>query len=58
MDRLTGVGLHNIQNRLRLNYGEEYRVTIQSEVDIGTCVSVEIPVIKEVEDISAEDTNR
>ena len=58
MDKLTGVGLHNIQNRLRLNYGEDYKLTIQSEVDAGTCVSVEIPVIKEVKDISAEDTNR
>ncbi|MGB4658713.1 MAG: histidine kinase [Mobilitalea sp.] len=58
MDKLTGVGLHNIQNRLRLNYGEEYKLSIQSEVDAGTCVSVEIPVIKEVKDSNAEDTDR
>ncbi|MDF2941301.1 MAG: sensor histidine kinase [Herbinix sp.] len=58
MDKLTGVGLSNIQDRLRLNYGEKFSLILQSEVGIGTCVSVEIPVIKKVEDISAEDTNR
>ncbi len=58
MDKLTGVGLHNIQNRLRLNYGEEYRLTLESKVDVGTCVSVEIPVIRERVETVAEDTDR
>jgi sensor histidine kinase YesM len=57
MDKLTGVGLHNIQNRIRLNYGDEYKLTVESEVDVGTCVSIEIPVVKEVKDCGAEDTN-
>ena len=57
IDKLTGVGLHNIQNRIRLNYGEQYRLIVESEVDVGTCVSLEIPVVKEVEDFNAEDTD-
>lgn len=59
MDKLTGVGLNNIQDRLRLNYGEGYQLLIYSEVGIGTCVSIEIPVAKKVEeDASAENINR
>ncbi len=57
MDKLTGVGLHNIQERLRLNYGEDYHIILESKVDSGTCVVVEIPIIEEVKDINAENIN-
>lgn len=49
IDKLTGVGLHNIQSRIRLNYGEEYRLSVESKVEVGTCVSLEVPIVKEVE---------
>ena len=39
-----GIGLANIQNRLRLYYGEEYGLTVDSEKGIGTTITVVIPV--------------
>ena len=46
MDKLTGVGLHNIQDRMGLNYGEHCQLTIESEIGEGTCVTVVIPVVR------------
>lgn len=53
-DKLTGIGLHNIQDRIRLNYGEKYELTLESEIGEGTCVAVTIPVIKRLEVSDAE----
>lgn len=39
-----GVGLYNIDNRIRLFYGEEYGLTIRSKEHWGTCVTVTIPL--------------
>jgi len=48
IDKLTGVGLHNIQKRIVLNYGEPYKLIIDSEIGKGTCVTLIIPAIKKV----------
>jgi two-component system, sensor histidine kinase YesM len=39
-----GIGLVNIQSRLRRLYGDGYRIDIQSELNIGTTVTVTIPM--------------
>ncbi|SDD02996.1 HAMP domain-containing protein [Paenibacillus sp. UNCCL117] len=40
---LNGIGLSNIQERVKLLYGEEYGLAIESEVGFGTCVRVKLP---------------
>ena len=37
---LTGIGIPNVHERLRLIYGEEYGVTIHSVIGTGTSVSL------------------
>ena len=41
----SGVGLINVNNRIQILFGKEYGVTVESEPDEGTCVSVTIPAI-------------
>lgn len=41
----NGVGLGNIQNRLKLYYGEEYGIQVDSEREIGTAITIEIPFL-------------
>ena len=40
-----GVGLYNINNRVHLYYGNEYGLTIQSRIGMGTLVTLTIPLI-------------
>lgn len=40
---LTGIGIPNVHERLRLIYGEEYGVTIHSVIGTGTSVSLRLP---------------
>lgn len=54
-DKLTGIGLYNIQDRLKLNYGEGYDITIESEIGAGTCVTLVIPIVRKAE--ATEDEN-
>ncbi|MCI8613694.1 MAG: histidine kinase [Lachnospiraceae bacterium] len=42
-----GVGMRNVQERMRLIYGEEASVTIESEADKGTAVTFMLPFITE-----------
>ena len=39
-----GVGLHNVDERLRKTYGEEYRLVTRDNVPRGTVVVVRIPI--------------
>lgn len=39
----TSVGISNVAERIRLNYGEEYEVSIVSDIDRGTKVSIVVP---------------
>lgn len=40
-----GYGLRNINDRLKLAYGEEYGITFASTPGVGTTVTVKIPVV-------------
>lgn len=40
---LNHVGLHNVHERIQLNYGMEYGLTITSEKDMGTTIVVSLP---------------
>ncbi|MNG26167.1 hypothetical protein D3C84_1111210 [compost metagenome] len=39
----SGVGVHNVQERIRIYFGEEYGLTYESELEEGTTVTIEIP---------------
>jgi two-component system, sensor histidine kinase YesM len=39
------IGICNVHERIRLNYGNEYGLTIHSEIDQGTTVTLVLPVI-------------
>jgi len=39
----NGVGVYNVHNRLQLYYGKEYGLIYESEIGIGTTVTIRIP---------------
>lgn len=41
-----GIGIKNVDERIKLIYGEEYGVKIVSEKDYGTIVSIKVPINK------------
>jgi two-component system sensor histidine kinase YesM len=41
----SGVGLYNVHQRIRLRYGPQYGLTIESEPDTGTVVIIKLPAI-------------
>lgn len=47
--RKSSIGLYNINRRIKLNYGEQYGLSIQSTVGEGTMVRVTFPAIRGVE---------
>ncbi|MGO4789554.1 sensor histidine kinase [Paenibacillus sp. 2KB_20] len=46
-DNLPGYGVKNVDDRIKLTYGEEYGVSIFSRLGIGTAVTIRIPVISD-----------
>ena len=48
--RGSGVGVHNVDDRLKLLYGPEYGVTIESVLDEGTTVRMTIPKVRETDE--------
>ena len=42
----SGVGLVNVNNRIHLLFGNEYGITVWSEPDEGTIISVTIPAVE------------
>ncbi|WP_433940759.1 cache domain-containing sensor histidine kinase [Paenibacillus lautus] len=46
-DNLSGYGVKNVDDRIKLTYGEEYGVSIFSRLGIGTAVTIRIPVISD-----------
>lgn len=41
-----GIGVKNVDDRLKIYFGEEYGITIESELDVGTTVTIKIPKIE------------
>ena len=42
-----GIGIKNVDERIKLIYGEEFGVKIDSELGYGTIISIKIPVSKD-----------
>lgn len=43
----TGIGIKNVNDRIKIYFGEQYGLTIQSEQDVGTNVCITMPMVKE-----------
>ena len=39
----SGFGIGNVNKRIRLYYGKQYGLTVQSEYHVGTCATLIIP---------------
>jgi two-component system sensor histidine kinase YesM len=46
----SGVGLVNVHNRIRLLMGEQYGLSVESEEDKGTKITVHLPKIPYTEE--------
>ncbi len=46
----SGVGLVNVNNRIQILFGKEYGLTVESELDEGTTVSICIPAVPYTEE--------
>ena len=38
-------GLYNVNERIRLSFGEEYGITVESTYEVGSCISIHLPKI-------------
>ena len=45
--KISGMGVSNVRDRIKLNFGNEYELRIKSEVGIGTEVYISLPIIYE-----------
>lgn len=45
----TGIGIKNVNDRLRIYFGEGYGLRIESEPDVGSCVEIRMPQVQEGE---------
>ena len=44
--RFTGIGLPNVNKRIKLNYGEEYGLTIESMEFVFTKIKIRLPLVE------------
>ena len=42
----TGIGIRNVNDRLRIYFGAPYGLNITSELDVGTCVEIRMPKVR------------
>lgn len=47
-EKFNSIGIHNIDKRLKLIYGEKYGINIESKVGQGTKVSVLLPILTDL----------
>ena len=43
----TGIGIKNVNDRLKIYFGKNYGLHITSEPDVGTCVEIRMPKVRE-----------
>ena len=43
--RGSGIGVKNVNERIKLYFGEKYGLSIESEPDEGTTVKIHLPVV-------------
>ena len=45
----TGIGIKNVNDRIKIYFGSNYGLNITSELDEGTCVTIRMPKVREEE---------
>lgn len=40
----TGIGIHNVDDRIKLIYGEEYGIRVESKLNQGTKITIRLPI--------------
>ena len=45
----TGIGIKNVNDRIKIYFGSNYGLQITSELDEGTCVTIRMPKVREEE---------
>jgi len=48
-EQTSGVGLKNVNERIKLCYGKAYGIEIISELDVGTTVNIRIPLTDSID---------
>ena len=43
----SGIGIKNVNDRIKIYFGKEYGLSIESELDEGTCVTIRMPKVEE-----------
>lgn len=41
----SGIGVRNVNERIKLYFGKDYGLTIESELDVGTCVTIHLRAV-------------
>ena len=54
----SGVGLVNVNNRIKILFGEKYGLHIESELDEGTTATIIIPKLEETAEINSDESNK
>ncbi|MNJ53363.1 Sensor histidine kinase YehU [compost metagenome] len=52
------IGLSNVASRIKMHFGLQYGVSVESEPGVGTRVSIQIPRMKEGDSSYDQDNNR
>lgn len=47
----SGIGIKNVNDRIKIYFGEQYGLKVESEPDEGTTVTIRMPKIKEESDV-------
>lgn len=47
----SGIGIKNVNDRLKIFFGDKYGISIRSELDAGTCVTVRLPRVEKETDV-------
>jgi two-component system sensor histidine kinase YesM len=42
-----GIGIANVNSRIKLYYGKEYGLTVSSKQNVGTCIQITVPKLQE-----------
>ena len=42
-----GIGVKNVNDRIKIYFGDEYGIVVESELDVGTTITIKIPAVME-----------
>lgn len=51
--KFNRIGINNINERIKIHFGENYGLKIYSKVNEGTCIAVDIPAFKDENELKA-----